>query len=62
MNKLQSNFSQNTKRYINENVSENIVCETAAILSRENELKDKGFRLGPNIKVWNRYLVYEYPL
>ena len=33
LNKLQSNFNQNTKCFIHENASENIVCETTAILS-----------------------------
>ena len=32
-NKLQWNFNQNAKLFIHENASENIVCETAAILS-----------------------------
>ena len=34
-NKLQWNFNQNTKLFIDENASENIVCKMAAILSRE---------------------------
>ena len=38
-NKLQWNFNQNTKLFIDENASENIVCEMAAILSRGDELK-----------------------
>ena len=33
-NKLQWNFNQNTKPFIHENASENVVCEMAAILSR----------------------------
>ena len=33
-NKLQWNLNQNTKLFIHENASENIVCEMAAILSR----------------------------
>ena len=33
-NKLKWNFNQNTKIFIHENTSENIVCEMAAILSR----------------------------
>ena len=33
-NKLRWNFNQNTKLYIHENASENIVCETSTILSR----------------------------
>ena len=33
-NKLQWNFDQNTKLFIHENASENIVSETVAILSR----------------------------
>ena len=32
-NKLQWNFNQNTKVFIHENASENIVCEMAAVLS-----------------------------
>ena len=32
-NKIQWNFNQNTKLFIHENASENIVCEMAAILS-----------------------------
>ena len=32
-NKLQWNFNKNTKRFIHENASENIVCEMVAILS-----------------------------
>ena len=37
-NKFQWNSNQNTKLFIHENASENIVCEMAAILSRGNEL------------------------
>ena len=33
-NKFQWNFNQNTKFFIHENASENIVCETVAMLSR----------------------------
>ena len=33
-NKLHWNFDQNTKQFIHENVSENIVCEMATILAR----------------------------
>ena len=33
-NKLQWNFDQNTKLFIHQNASENIVCEMAVILSR----------------------------
>ena len=33
-NKLQWNFNQNTTLFVHENASENIVCKTAAILSR----------------------------
>ena len=33
-NKLHWNFTQNTKRFIHEKASENIVCEIAAVLSR----------------------------
>ena len=32
-----ANFNQNTKLFIHENASEKIVCEMAAILSREDE-------------------------
>ena len=34
-NKRQWNFNQNEKKFIHENAPENIVCEMAAILSRE---------------------------
>ena len=34
-NTLQGNFKQNANLFIHENASENIVCETAPILSRE---------------------------
>ena len=45
-NKLHWNFSQNTKLFIHENASEHIVCETAAILSRRDELlKNLGYVL-----------------
>ena len=37
-NKLQWNVNQNTKLFIHENVSENVVCEMAAILSRKMSL------------------------
>ena len=33
MNKLQWIFNQNTKIFIHENISENILCEMVAILS-----------------------------
>ena len=33
--KLQRHFNQNTKLFIHKNVSEDIVCEMAAILSKE---------------------------
>ena len=38
-NKLQWNFHQNTKLFIHENASENIVCEMVAILSRGRWVK-----------------------
>ena len=38
-NKRQWYFNQNTKLFIHENASENIVCEMAASLSREGWLK-----------------------
>ena len=38
MNKLLWNFNKNTKVFINENASENIVCEMVAILSWGDEL------------------------
>ena len=53
--KLQWNFNQNKKLFIHENVSEYIVCETAAILSRVRWVKSgitwsdigyRGARLG----------------
>ena len=37
-NNIRWNFNQNTKFVINENASENIVCEMAAFLSRGDEL------------------------
>ena len=37
---VQWNFNQNTKLFINENTTENIVCELEAILSRGDELSD----------------------
>ena len=37
-NKLLRNYDQNTKLFIQENASENIVCEMAPILSRGDEL------------------------
>ena len=40
-NKLKWNFNQNTKLFIHKNVSENIVCEMAAILSRRRWVKSK---------------------
>ena len=40
-NKLQWIFNQNTKIFIHENASENIVCELAAILSRGKEWKSR---------------------
>ena len=39
-NELQWNFNQNTKLFIHENASENIVCEMGAILSREDALRE----------------------
>ena len=41
-NKLQWNFNQNTRLFIHENASENIICEMAAILSRGDELTHRG--------------------
>ena len=38
-NKLQWNLNQNTKLFIHENASENIVCEMAAILSKGRWVK-----------------------
>ena len=40
-NKHQWNFNQNTKLFIHENASKNIVCEMAAILSRWRWVKGK---------------------
>ena len=51
-NKLHCNFNQNTKIFINENASENIVCEMAAILSRGDELNTR-----ISIKLFNLNLV-----
>ena len=45
-NKVQWNFNQNTRLFIHENASQNIVCDTAAILSRGDELmKDSHVKL-----------------
>ena len=38
-NKLQWNINQNTKLFFHKNVFENVVCEMAAILSRERWVK-----------------------
>ena len=38
-NKLQWNLNQNTKLFIHENASENIICEMLPILSRGDELR-----------------------
>ena len=46
-NKLNWNFSQNTKRFIQENASENIVCETAAICPGADELSSRRTRSDP---------------
>ena len=40
-NKFQWNFNQNTKLFIHEKASENIVCKMTAILSRGDELSAK---------------------
>ena len=45
--KLQWNFSQNTKLFIHENASENIVCEITVILSRVGG--------GGWVKSWRQY-------
>ena len=42
-NKLQWNFNRNTKLFIYENVSENIICEMAAIFSRGRWVNIKRF-------------------
>ena len=39
-NKVQWNFNQNTKLFIQKNASENIVCEMASILSRGRWVKE----------------------
>ena len=44
MNKLQWNFCQKSNFFIHENAFENVVCEMAAILSRENELTWQGLK------------------
>ena len=41
-NKLRWKFNQNTKLFINENASENIVCEMAAILFLDNYMTAPG--------------------
>ena len=40
-NKLQWNYNQNTKLFINKSASEDFVCEMAAILSRGRWVKNK---------------------
>ena len=44
-NKFQWNLNQNTKFFIHENASVNIVCKKAAILSRGRWVKESGSRL-----------------
>ena len=40
-NKRKWNSNQNTKLFIRENVPENVICETVAILPRGDELSDQ---------------------
>ena len=44
--KVQWNFNQNTKLFIHENASENIVCEMAAVLFRGSRVKHDYLILG----------------
>ena len=57
-NKPQWNFNQNTKFFIHENASEYIVCEMAAILAREGDLKEDR-RLSKG-RVWS-YIISSHP-
>ena len=58
-NKFQWNCYQNTKLFIHENVSENIICEMAAILSRGDELIAMSYQISI-VKTFNvqRRLLY----
>ena len=53
--KLQLNFNQNTKLFIHENESENIICKMAAILSRGRWVNKYG-----DI-VWRHYNTVSFP-
>ena len=53
-NKLQWNFNQNRKVFIHKNASENIVCETVAILSRERWVK-------PLLKIKRPWVIVHRP-
>ena len=46
------NFNKNTKLFIDENSSENIVCETAVILSRERWVKHLCRQMLPKHEKW----------
>ena len=60
MNKPHWTFDQNTKLFIDENASENIVCEMAAILLKGNELKSEYVQKRPMIIWYNIfYKAYE---
>ena len=51
-NKLQWNFNQTTKFFFHENVSEYIVCEMAAILSRGRWVKSPAIRCNQGSIHW----------
>ena len=57
-NKLQWNFNRNTKLFIHENASENIVCKIAVILSRGRWVNNGLWK--PGVMTWKHFLHY-YP-
>ena len=61
--KLQWNFNQNTKLFIHENASENIVCEMAAILSRGRRVNNEARILvwGKGTKFWRKQQMAQRP-
>ena len=63
-NKLQWNFYQNTKLFIYENASENIVCQMAAISSTGRWVKQSPAHITPS-KPYNisySIILYVYPM
>ena len=49
-NRLQWNFNQNTKLFIHENASENIVCEMATILCRGRWVNSTNHKMWPIVR------------